>query len=346
MIEGHGDDLYRYERPIIANFSSNVYDGISNKRLRRHLSRLLQQEDCIGSYPEPQPYSLEIALAGKLHVDVRNVCVTSGATAAIYLIAQTFHGSTSAIVQPTFAEYADAAGMSAHRVLSKYLTGNEEADLCIEEGVHLVWICNPNNPTGVVLPKDFLKRICQENPDVVFVIDQSYEDFTQKALFTSKEVVDNHPNVLLLHSMTKHFAVPGIRLGYITGAASLLDHVKTHRMPWSVGRLASESGLFLLSEEPEPFDLAELLRESQFLRDELRKIAGLEVWQSDTHFMLVRMRYGNAKALKEYLAEEHGILIRDASNFEGLDEHFFRVATQQHPHNILLIEALRQWMES
>ena len=78
----------------------------------------------------------------------------------------------------------------------------------------------------------------------------------------------------------------------------------------------------------------------------MRKIAGLEVWQSDIHFMLVRMRYGNAKALKEYLAEEHGILVRDASNFEGLDEHFFRVATQQHPHNILLIEALRQWMES
>lgn len=346
MIEGHGDDLHRYSRPITANFSSNVYGGISNEPLRRHLAHLLMQEDCIGSYPEPQPYSLEKALADRLHLDARNVCVTSGATSAIYLVAEAFHGSTSAVVQPTFAEYADAARMAAHRVVTKYFMGGEEADLHIERGVRLVWICNPNNPTGVVLPKDFLKRLCRENQDVTFVIDQSYEDFTQKPLFTSKEVVEDHQNVLLLHSMTKHFAIPGIRLGYLTGAATLLDHVKTHRMPWSVGRLALESGLFLLRQESEPFDLTELLHESHFLRDELRKIAGLEVWHSDTHFMLVRMRYGHARALKEHLAVEHGLLIRDASNFEGLDEHFFRVATQRHEQNILLIKALRGWMES
>ena len=105
MIQGHGDDAYRYARPIRANFSSNVYGHVDLEPLKAHLRERL---DAIGNYPEPEPYRLESALAGLLGLDPAYILVTAGATEAIYLVAHAFQGSRSTILQPTFSEYADA----------------------------------------------------------------------------------------------------------------------------------------------------------------------------------------------------------------------------------------------
>lgn len=93
-------------------------------------------------------------------------------------------------------------------------------------------------------------------------------------------------------------------------------------MPWSVNQLAIEAGHYLLSSSQYDIDIYLLLREKKRLVQSLLSIGGMEIWPSDTHYMLVQLRMGKAAALKEYLATEHGILIRDASNFEGLNEHF------------------------
>lgn len=94
MIDGHGDDSYKYTRPITANFSSNVYSRTDLTELKNHLCRFIQGKDGelspLSSYPEPQPYTLEAALARKLKLEPDEVCVTNGATEAIYLMAQTF----------------------------------------------------------------------------------------------------------------------------------------------------------------------------------------------------------------------------------------------------------------
>ena len=115
MIEGHGDDSYKYSRPITANFSSNVYNRVDLSALKAHLCARI---DGIGNYPEPEPYTLEACLARRHRLPAEAVCVTNGATEAIYLTAQTFRGTNTAIVQPTFSEYADACRMHGHRVTS------------------------------------------------------------------------------------------------------------------------------------------------------------------------------------------------------------------------------------
>ena len=115
MIEGHGDDSYKYQRPIEVNFSSNVYGRVDLSGLQTHLCHRISG---ISSYPEPEPYTLEGRLAEKHHLPSASVCVTNGATEAIYLIAQTFRGTNTAIFQPTFSEYADACRMHGHRVIS------------------------------------------------------------------------------------------------------------------------------------------------------------------------------------------------------------------------------------
>ena len=187
--------------------------------------------------------------------------------------------------------------------------------------------------------------LVRNNPQVCFVIDQSYEYFTLCPLFSAAEAAA-FPNVLQLHSMTKRYAVPGLRLGYVTGNPNLLHRLRTNRMPWSVNQLAIEAGLHLLEHDvPNPLDVASYLQETARLRCALEALGGLEVWATETHFMLVCLRMGKASALKEFLAEEYGILIRDASNFDGLNEHFFRIAAQSREENDMLVKAIGQWLE-
>lgn len=337
MIGGHGDDAYLFGRPITANFSSNVYGRVDLSDLKEHLRSRL---DVIGSYPEPEPYTLEARLASFHGLpDPASVCVTNGATEAIYLIAQAFSGGRSTVLQPTFSEYADACRLNGHGLFA----ASGLSDLNGDFG--MVWLCNPNNPTGGVVPKEELSALIDSHPDTVFVIDQSYGFFTREPLLTAAEAA-SRPNVLQLHSMTKRYAMPGLRLGYLVGAPGLIECIRAVRMPWSVNALAIEAGLYLCGHpETAPIDLDALLAETSRLRDSLTAIPGLTVEATFTHFFLCRLGSGRAADLKHWLAHERGILIRDASNFEGLGPECFRIATQTPEENDLLVEAIRDYQE-
>ena len=335
MINGHGDDAYRYTA-IRANFSSNVYNRIDHSGLYQRLNERLST---ICSYPEPMPYSLESEIARRYSLTPRQVCVTNGATEAIYLIAQVFQGRISAVLGPTFSEYADACRVHRHKVKPFYSLD------ALPEDAELVWICNPNNPTGEVRNKEDLKALVDSHPDKLFIFDQSYEYFTLKSLLGIKEAA-SFPNVILLHSMTKQYAIPGLRVGYFTASEGLTDDVRCRRMPWSVNSLAIEAAKYLLEEgDGISADIPQLLAERERLTNLLLATGMLEIWPTDTHYMLIKLRMGKAAALKDFLAVNHGILIRDASNFEGLDERFFRIATQTPEENDKLVKAISEWME-
>lgn len=336
MIEGHGDDLYKYGKKIVSNFSSNVYNRIDHSGLYQRLNERLST---ICSYPEPMPYSLESEIARRYSLTPRQVCVTNGATEAIYLIAQVFQGRISAVLRPTFSEYADACRVHRHKVKPFYSLD------ALPEDAELVWICNPNNPTGEVRNKEDLKALVDSHPDKLFIFDQSYEYFTLKSLLGIKEAA-SFPNVILLHSMTKQYAIPGLRVGYFTASEGLTDDVRCRRMPWSVNSLAIEAAKYLLEEgDGISADIPQLLAERERLTNLLLATGMLEIWPTDTHYMLIKLRMGKAAALKDFLAVNHGILIRDASNFEGLDERFFRIATQTPEENDKLVKAISEWME-
>jgi histidinol-phosphate/aromatic aminotransferase/cobyric acid decarboxylase-like protein len=402
MLQGHGDDLYRFARPIRANFSSNVPGRVDLGALKAHLQAHL---DLIGHYPEPEPYTLEAALAAKHAIDPAAVCATNGATEAIYLIANAFARSHSTILQPTFSEYADACRLYHHliipgarqnlfepsegalvrknlplhqasplnqdaaptpntRVQAELRVGFRDASIFSASGTKtqssgaddserdgtrssgaLIWLCNPNNPTGSVVPVDKLRAAIENHPQTIFVIDQSYGFFTREPLLSAAEAV-RYPNVIQLHSMTKRYAMPGLRLGYMTGSPTLLAHIRNFRMPWSVNALAIEAGLYLCAHpETAPIDLPALLAETRRLRERLNTLPGLTAEPTQTHFFLCRLATHRASDLKQWLADRHGLLIRDASNFEGLDAGAFRIATQTPEENELLVEAVRQYLE-
>lgn len=335
MIKGHGDDIHEYNQPITGNFSSNVFYGADLSELNAHLCSRIS---CITHYPEPEPYTLERELAKKHHLPPASVCATNGATEAIYLIAQTFRETNSAIFVPTFSEYADACRLHHHRITPIYRPEP------LPEKIRMAWICNPNNPTGSVWKKRELAAYIGSHPQVCFVLDQAYEDFTEQDLFSAKEAW-HFANVIQLHSMTKKYAIPGLRLGYITAHEGLVDRLRTHRMPWSVNQLAIEAGMYLLEHDMAyRMDLQTYLEEAGRLKAGLESTGAIEVWPTDTHYMLARLRFGKAKALKEFLANEHGFLIRDAANFETLSDAFFRVAAQSAEENNKLIEYINEWL--
>ena len=335
MLQGHGDDSYKYSRTVI-NFSSNIYNRFNHDGLYRYLSAHLHD---VEHYPEPDTNSFEAELAQELGVGQDEVMVTNGATEAIYLIAQTFSGAVSVILQPTFSEYADACRIHKHKVCHAYNLSSSV------DRAQMVWLCNPNNPTGTVTDKCELMRTIGAHPDVVFVVDASYASFTDRILPVVAEMAA-YPNVLMLHSMTKQYSIPGLRLGYVTACSQLLQRVRLQRMPWSVNQVAIDAGHYLLCHKDNyRFDIDALMAERKRVVDRLERLGVIDVWQSDSHMLLCRLRIGNASALKEFLVYNYGMLIRDASNFNGLDNGCFRISVRTTEENDRLVDAIGEWIQ-
>lgn len=337
MIFGHGDDTYRYGDKIRHNFSSNIPAFADLSSLKTHLASRL---DAIASYPEPEARRLEELIAAQEGISPQQVLVTAGATEAIYLIAQLYSGYVSVIPQPTFSEYADAATAFGHLITYR----NESIDHLPENRVY--WICNPNNPTGNVMSKDLLSYIVRHQRQYTFVLDQSYEDYTLQPTLRASEMQDCH-NLILLHSMTKRYCIPGLRLGYITASPIIIGRLRQLRQPWTVNSLAIVAGEYLVGNHIEVLpNRHEYLEGARHLHEQLSQVKGLMLMDSEANFMLAYLERHTARELKEWLVDRYGILIRDASNFHGLESHCFRVAAQTAEENVMLVEAIREFLEN
>ena len=323
MIEGHGDDLYRYNN-IKMNFSSNIYAGTDLSALEAYLCTRM---DVVRSYPEPSGASLEQMIASECGISPDEVLVTSGAVDAIYLIAQVYrYEGTCRIMQPTFREYEDACRVFGYQE-------REDGALC--------WLCNPNNPTGDVMAVEDVLALAERHR--LIIVDQSYEDYTMAPLIQPSDVV-GRDNIILLHSMTKRYAVPGLRFGYVTASSAIISRLREQYRPWAINALSLEAGKWLVQRGVTAIpDLPSYLAETQRLRAMLNEVEGIEAQDTLTNFFLCTIRQTTAARLKEYLAHEHGILIRDASNFTGLTPHHFRIATQSPAENDALVAAIMNY---
>ncbi len=330
MLQGHGDDIYKY-RDIRINFSSNIYAHADLSRLEEHLFHTI---GLIRNYPEPEPYSLETAIARKHGIERDNVLVTSGITEAIYLIAQTFglqeKSCVASILHPTFSEYEDACRM--YGIPTEPLTSHHSPF------TSLLWLCNPNNPTGSIYSKAEIQEYA-DNFDFV-IVDQSYEDYTLAPMLTHQEAAASH-NILQLHSLTKTYAIPGLRIGYVIAPSDIINRLRHYVRPWAVNSLAIEAGKWLVENDVRVLpSLDTYLSETERLRERLNEIPGIETEDTHTSFFLAQVHPQTAAALKDYLATNHAILIRDASNFRGLTPHHFRISTQSPRNNDLLVDAI------
>lgn len=328
MITGHGDDTYRYEG-ITMNFSSNICYAADTEPLKTYLRTRM---DVISSYPEPEAYRLEKVIAERRGVDADNVVVTAGAVDAIYLIAQALRPkcSTYTVRRPTFSEYDDACSMFG------YTEG--------PDGIY--WFCCPNNPTGAF-------PILEESAGSsrYIIIDRSYEAYVKTSdeapyVAANSPLFAPHSSLMEVHSMTKTFSIPGLRLGYIIARDDICALLRRNMRPWTVNALAIEAGLWLMENDLAGItDINAWLENALRLRDALNAVEGITAYPSQTPFMMCRVKGMTAAELKELLAKHHGMLIRDLSNIRGLTPYHFRICARSGEENHALVEAIRKCLK-
>lgn len=339
MLFGHGDDFYNSPREITINFSSNVWHGANLDKLKEHLNT---QFDKLTRYPEPDAATLKRLLARRYEVSEENLVVTNGSITAFYLIAQAWKGAKSTIAVPSFSEYEDAARLHGHEI-TFFSTSEDLSELSLE-GQDFCWICNPNNPDGKLIHRTELLALIAANRQTTFIVDQAYVAFTTEDLLKPADV-KNHENLIIVQSISKAYNIPGLRIGYLIAHPALVQRINRYIIPWSLNAMAIEASKYILI-HPAQFTLPirKWQRETAEFIYQLNKLDGLEVIPTATTFFLVRLKKGTAADLKKHLLDTEGILIRDASNFRGLDETYFRLSTQTTAENQRLAAVLKEWL--
>ena len=325
----------------VLDFSSNINPLGTSARIREAAAAA-----DLESYPDRDCHALREALAGRLAVTVGSLLVGNGSTELIHLLARSRlrSGRRCLVFTPTFGEYEAAAvatGAEVHRVEAAEPDGfrwplDAAARTIAALRPDLVFLCNPNNPTGVALGRAAVERLREAvGPDGLLVLDDAYMPFADHPWDTLPLVEKG--NVAILRSMTKDHALAGVRLGYLVARPAVVEEARRLQHPWSVNAVAQAAGLAALEDGGHVAAAREVIREAKAsLASGLQEL-GLSVMPSEANFLLVRV--GNAATVRGALLRR-GMAVRDCTSF-GLPEHL-RIAVRRPEECERLVEALRE----
>jgi histidinol-phosphate aminotransferase len=295
-------------------------------------------------YPDRESIVLRRALSLRLNVLPEQILICNGTAELIQLTAFAFlqKGDHALIIEPTFGEYERCirlGGGNLHRWRASpeegFILKSKEIEKKLgEQKMRLVFLCNPNNPTGQVLPLNTLKDWSGAFPDTLFVVDEAYLAFVPEM----RSATSLHlKNTLVLRSMTKDYAIAGLRLGYAVGDEAAIATLTNLRPAWNVNALAQAAGLAGLQDEAHlAKTLAELRSENVVLISGLKEL-GYEPVLSQTHYFLVPV--GNGAQFRQKLLQR-GILVRDCASFSLPS--YVRIATRTSEENTRLLHTLRE----
>ncbi|MCE8023493.1 threonine-phosphate decarboxylase CobD [Billgrantia aerodenitrificans] len=306
----------------------------------------------LATYPDPDYREACEAIARAEELPAEQVRLTNGGAEAIFLAAALLARqgvSRAAIVQPTFGEYTRACRHYGIAVEHVELAGErfelDEARAAeAMRAAGALFLCRPNNPTGTLIERERIERLlaAAQRHGATLVVDEAFVDFvTPDERLTP--LLARFDNLLLLRSMTKLYAIPGLRLGYLLGSATVVGRIGELQPPWSVNALAAGLVAPLLADRDYlARTRAWLDAERPWLHAELEAL-GLDVVPSHANFLLFRDAHGESMpALLEHLAR-CGILARHTHNFIGLEGAWLRVAVRSRKENAQLVEAITRW---
>lgn len=299
----------------------------------------------IDRYPDSEATALINILAGKLGVKPGNLIVGSGSTELIRMITLAYLNSEDCVLipRPTYSDYNTASQLYGARIEKQELSEKNNFRLNVDEMLGLtkkhnprvIFICNPNNPTGQYLEKEEISKILAEARDSLVVLDEAYINFTENIWWPFDLI--NHNNLIILRSMTKDYALAGLRLGYAVADEYMISVLKKVKSPWNVNELAQLAGIYAIQSEDFLEKCNSKIKEARaYLIGELRTL-GLKPLPSRTNFFLVKV--GNAAAVRKSLLKK-GILVRDCTSF-GLPS-YIRLAPRTIPECQKLIISLKE----
>jgi threonine-phosphate decarboxylase len=327
---------------------------------KKALQRISQNLSLIKHYPDPHHEGLVETLSHYVGVEPNNIIVGNGSTELIYLFTEVFieSGHEAVIPVPTFGEYKIATMKVGGRPLflrcdpaRNFRLDFDKLERAISRKTRIIFFCNPNSPTGKLYDKDDVLRIVRlgAEKNVLVIIDEAYIDFVDDDKRDSMaEYVSSHDNLFVLRSLTKFFGLAGLRIGFGIGSPDIVRALKKAKMPWSVNSLAMFAAMEAVKDD-DFIKRSRLLisRSRRSMKKMLQRIPWLRVYPSETNFFLIKITQGDLTStqLKEGLARE-GLLIRDCSNFDGLDNRFFRVSVNKPEQNEKLVEHLESFTNS
>ncbi|MBY9078153.1 threonine-phosphate decarboxylase [Paenibacillus sp. HN-1] len=355
---GHGGDLttaqelYGVPARRMLDFSANINPLGPPPGLRDVLAR---EWESLTHYPDPESRELRRAIAAKYEVNAASILTGNGAAELIDLIARTLKPTKAAVIEPAFREYAEAAIKAGAEIMAvptyaehEFAVPEEELlDACRE--ADLLFIGQPNNPTGHWLSRDTLLRLMETaaSHNTVIVADEAFLDFfeQERELTLIREAAESR-HLIVTRSMTKFYAIPGLRLGYAVAHPDMVKTLKEMQVPWSVNHLAQAAGVFSLAQTEYERQTRQIIaQERLWLEQELRSM-GCFPYPGQANFILVRLgeTAPNAAVVQRMLGAQ-GILVRRCAGFKGLDDRFFRIAVRTRPENERLAAALRNTLE-
>jgi threonine-phosphate decarboxylase len=365
----HGGDIYRLAEELriperkVLDFSSSVNPlGVSKKikaEIRKHLKYL-------HNYPDPRAARLRKRLAQYHGIDPEMILCGNGSTELIYLVARALRPQSVLVPAPTFSEYERAVRTAESREqraeIEYFLLKSENGfEINPDQFVNtmkgktissrltpdvlrsfdMTFLCNPNNPTGRLTGKEDVREIAGAAKDLgcYFVVDEAFIDFCPDASVI--EDVSDNPYLIVLRTMSNFYSLAGLRVGYGVFPRRIVDRLEEFREPWTMNNLSQRAAVAALRDRvfrEETFVLMQ--QEKRFLEKSFRKL-GLEFFSSYANFYLLKM--DSADEVIRTLKTK-GILLRDCSDFRGLDSTYLRVAVKSHKDNTVLVRELTAFL--
>ncbi|MFH1983615.1 MAG: threonine-phosphate decarboxylase CobD [Pseudomonadota bacterium] len=344
MIHGHGGNVESLAQRLgcaaadIVDMSSNVNPLGPPPALTAHLAANLGR---IRRLPEADAGSTVSRMARHLGRAPESVVAGNGTTELIYRLPRALTPRRVLILGPTYSDYEDACRQNG--ITPRFLLTGPETNFKVDldaldraaDEADLVFICNPNNPTGVLTDPAAIDALSSRHPETCFVVDESYLPFAAPGETLSRSA---RPNLVVLHSLSKIFTLPGLRIGFATAHPDIISRLRRYDSPWSMNSLATAAVDFLMDN---PLETELFIKDSaRFLSDERRRfaqtlttVAGIRTFPSHTSFILMALEGAHrSHALCAALGLRR-ILIRNCANFNGLSDRYVRVSLKSETEN-------------
>jgi adenosylcobyric acid synthase len=349
MKQGHGGNLRALARQAgvsaegILDFSANINPLGPPECVRPVISRNVEK---LTHYPDVDADELVTAIAQHHRIGADQIIVGNGSTEILYALTRSLGRGRAVIPAPSYIDYASAAKLAGMNVQAIPLDENDGFALNWRRlgdsltGGELVILGRPNNPTGVGFDGDSFRQFAAEHPDCRFVVDEAFIDFVEGA----ESLIHDIPvNTIVLRSLTKFYAIPGLRVGFAVAPIDIAAKIAAAIPPWSISTLAQAVGSAVLPDEQYAQTTRHLVAEQrEYLQEQLSAVAGLHVYPGQANFLLVRTDRRDARTLADKLLEDDGIAVRVCDNYEGLDERFFRLAVRTEQENAALVSAIKR----
>lgn len=352
----HGGNVHAWARKRggaltdVLDYSANINPlGLADS-VRQAITQSISQ---VIHYPDVEATLLKTAISCHYQVDAQHVTAGNGAVELLYVLAHTLRPKRVLIPAPSFSEYeraARAAGAEIEYV--KLLPENnfilDVNSLCNRlNGIDMLFIGNPNNPTGTVLTVNQIEclLVAASQAGVMIVVDESFMDFViGDSNYTCRPLLKKYDNLVILHSLTKFYAIPGLRLGFALSHPTLTAKLHAAKDPWNVNSLAQAAGVAALADKDYQLKSREMVScERKVLYESLKALPGLKPFTPSVNYILIDTTPSSFPAayVQQALAEKN-ILIRNCSNYPGLSPYYVRVAVKLADQNKTLLKHFEQ----